>query len=321
MSKYKYSLALLDSARAFLESGVQHACSAKSNGWKFEAKIGRMQPTDAWATKSGEWKFALLHTVIALELLAKARIAFEDPHRIVRGKVDDLHFEQGEFQSINIDEAFRRAGFRLTGRPLAAFTALKAARNRLVHFRETSSPEETKALVAAGLHLFFDLHETHFSDEQAPRGAKCMVELAQDLSTFRDFVACRMEDLASRLQSADRPRTRHLSECQRCLQEADVIVDESVVCLFCGYRQSIQDCAAWLSKDCSVELCPVCNRPAVAKNRYTKNEEPTYECFCCGYFRGPEPPGWNDEGKPMSRLRSVADVRERQPSVVRERIP
>ena len=267
-----------------------------------------MRPTDAWATKSGEWKFALLHTVIALEILAKARVAFEDPHRIVRGKVDDLHFERGEFQSINIEEAFRRAGFRLTGRPLAAFMALKAARNRLVHFRETANPEQTRALVAAGFHLFFDLHETHFSDKQYPLAVGWLGELAQDLSTFRDFIACRMEELAGRLQSAERPRTRYLSECQRCLQEADVIEGDNVVCLFCGYRQSVRECAERLSRDSSVEVCPACHRPGVIKRHHAKNQEPTYECFCCGYFRGPEHPGWVDgEGKPLSRLRSVAN--------------
>lgn len=270
MSKYKYPFALFDSARQFLESAVRYA----------------------GARDASEWKFALLHTTTALELLAKARISFENPHLIVRGKVDDLRFDRGEFQSINLDEAFqclnRTTGFTLSDKQQAVLASLKASRNRLVHFMDTTTEEEIRALVASGLDLFFELHAAEFSEEEDPRQAKSMAELAEELTKFRDFVACRMANLAVRLRELERPRTLHFEECQRCLQDADVIIDDKVICLFCGDRRSIRDAAEWLSDDQSVEVCPECHRPAVAKHQVQGRLEPTYECFCCGYFRGPE---------------------------------
>lgn len=286
MSKYKHPIALFGSARQFLESAVRHAHERDPN----------------------EWKFALLHTTVALELLAKARIAFEDPHQIARGKVDDLRFDRGEFNSINLREAFQLlkeiTGFSLSAKHQTALARMRDARNRLVHFTDGASAEMTKALVASGLDLFFELHEAEFRDEEDPYGARSMTELVQKLAEFRDFVACRMASLIPKLNTAERPRTRHLAECQMCLQEADVIVGDSVMCLFCGDQLTIRDRAELLSDDQSVEECPVCHRPAVAKRHIRENMEATYECFCCGYFRGPEI-NWSDaRGEHLPRLRT-----------------
>ncbi|MDY7094136.1 MAG: hypothetical protein SX243_14295 [Acidobacteriota bacterium] len=286
MSKFKYPFALFDSARQFLESAVRHA---------------RERDPD-------EWKFALLHTITALELLAKARIAFEDPHEIALGDVDNLRFDRGEFKSINLDEAFRRlkrvSGFSLSATRKASLAKVKAARNRLVHFTAGASAEETRALVAFGLDLFFELHESEFRDEEEPWGARSIADLIRDLSDFHDFVACRMASLSPRLKTAERPQTRHLAECQICLQEADIIADDSVTCLFCGYALSIRAWAEFLSDDQSVEDCPACRRTAVAKYHIFESGSATYECFCCGYFRGPEIK-WSD-GKEgfLPRMRS-----------------
>jgi len=288
MSKYKYPFALFARAREFLESAVRHACEPDA----------------------GEWKFALLHTTTALELLAKARIAFVDPHLIARGEVDDLRFDHGEFQSINLDEAFqclkRTTGFSLSAKQRTALARLKASRNRLVHFTDNATEEETRALVASGLDLFFELHEAEFKNEEDPWRARGMAELAEELSRFRGFVVCRMASLAGRLRESERPRTHHFSECQGCLQEADVIVADSVMCLFCGYRLTIREAAELLSDDQSVEDCPVCHRPAVAKHQTAGEHEATYECFCCGYFRGPEIKWGDGRGGVLPRLRTFA---------------
>ena len=294
MSRYKHPFALFGSARQFLESAVRHA---------------RERDPD-------EWKFALLHTTTALELLAKARIAFEDPHEIALGDVDDLRFDRGEFRSINLDEAFRRlkelSGFSLSASHKASLAKVKAARNRLVHFTDGASAEETRALVAFGLDLFFELHESEFGDEEDPWGARSMADLIWDLSEFRDFVACRMASLGPRLKSAERPQTRHLAECQRCLQEADIIADDSAMCLFCGYKLSIRDWTESLSDDQSVEDCPVCHRPAVAKHHILENGNTTYECFCCGYFRGPEIKWSDGKGGFLPRVRSFVESNTEQ---------
>ena len=264
MSKYKCPFALFGRARQLLESAVRIVHGHDDR----------------------EWKIALLHITTALELLVKARIAFEDPHLIVCGKVDDLCFDNGDFQSINLDEAFRRlertTGFALSADQRDALNKLKDSRNRLVHFIDSATKEEIRALVGFGMSLFFELHEAEFKDEEDPWQARSMEKLAGELSKFRDFVACRMASLAGRLKESERPRSHHFSECQNCLQEADVIVNDSVVCLFCGYRCTIRDAAESISDDRSVEDCPVCHRSAVAKLQIAREHEATYECLCCG---------------------------------------
>lgn len=286
MSKYKYPFALFASARQFLESAVRIVHGHDER----------------------EWKIALLHITTALELLVKARIAFEDPHHIACGKVDDLRFDNGDFKSINLDEAFRRlertTGFALSADQRNALNKLKASRNRSVHFMDSATKEEIRALVGFGMSLFFELHEAEFKDEEDPRQARSMEELAGELYEFRDFVACRMASLAGRLKESERPRSHHFAECPNCLQEADVIVNDSVICLFCGYRRTIRDVAELRSDDRSVEDCPVCHRPAVAKSQVASEYEATYECLCCGYFRGPEVK-WSDvKGDIIPRLRN-----------------
>ena len=159
--------------------------------------------------------------------------------------------------------------------------------------------------MSSGLDVFFHLHEVEFGDEDDPWGARSMADLAHDLSEFHDFVVCRMASISDRLKSLERPRTLHVSECQRCLQEADIISGDDIVCLFCGYRLSIRDRTELLSDDHSVEDCPVCHRPTVATHKMKKGQEATHECFCCGYFRGPEIKWVDGEGRQVPRLRAV----------------
>ena len=153
---------------------------------------------------------------------------------------------------------------------------------------ENSTEAEIRALVASGLDLFFELHESEFKNEEDPWQAKSMTEMAVQLSELREFVTCRMASIADKLRESERPRTHHFSECPRCLQDAVTILDESIICLFCGYGVTIHEAAEMLSEDQSVENCPVCHRPAIAKHQIFSGKDPTFECFCCGYFRGPE---------------------------------
>ena len=290
MSTLGHSFALFASAREFAESAVHYAQSRDSH----------------------EWKFALLHITTALELLAKARIAFHDPRLVVDGKVDDLQFERGEFRSIGMDQALQRlsqmTGFSLDRRQTAALNAVRRLRNRTVHFADSTSTDEMKAVVAAGLDLFFEVATAERDTEDNLREAREMVKLTQDLSRFREFITCRMASLSDQLRSSECPRTYHFRECGRCLQDAAVIVDDSIVCLFCGDRLGLSDAAALLSDDNSVEMCPKCGRPSVARHE-RKGFESTYECFCCGDYRGPELHWVDHQGNLCPRLRDFADDR------------
>lgn len=281
---YKHGFALLANARAFLESATEY--------------VGR--------NEVDEKRFAVLHLVTALELLLKARLAMNDPRLLVsHGKpVTDDAFERGDFHSVGMERAIElmtNAGvLNLSDRQLRQLATLRAMRNRVTHFVDAASAVETRSALGAGLHLFIEIHNAEFSDDDVYR-AKPMGEITEELSRCDEFVKERLEHLSARLQSAVRPRTHWFDECSNCLQDATVIIDENVNCLFCGTTSTIRDHAECISDDSKVESCPACSRASVACHRWPTGE-PTYECICCGHLKG-RAIQWQDASGLISRLK------------------
>jgi hypothetical protein len=267
---YKHGFALLANARAFLESATEY--------------VGR--------NNVDEKRFAVLHLVTALELLLKAKLAMSDPRLLMsRGKaVTDDAFERGDFHSVGMERAIELmtdAGLlQLSDRQLRQLATLRGMRNRVTHFVDAASAVETRAALGAGLHLFIEIHNAEFSDDDVYR-AKPMREVTEELSRCDEFVKARLEHLSASLQSAVRPRTHWFSECSNCLQDATVIIGENVESLFCGTTSTIRDHAECISEDSNVESCPECGRASVACRRWRAGEL-TYECICCGHFQGGE---------------------------------
>ena len=172
-------------------------------------------------------------------------------------------------------------------------------RNRTVHYIDPGDTAALKAAVAAGLNLFLEINNAEFLDEDL-YGAKSMHQLAVELHEYDDFVNERLSSLSDRLCAAVRPRTNHTDECSDCLQDAAIIDGDDVRCLFCGKGMTVRDFAELKSDDRTVESCPSCGRQSVFRYQW-KAREPTYECFCCGHFRGPEVT-WCDEKGSIPRL-------------------
>jgi hypothetical protein len=282
---YKYAFSLLRNARAFIESAVDYA---------------RRDRRD-------QWKFAILHLATALELLLKAKLAVTDHRQLVAGKkaqITERQFDEGNFKSIGIEECIERldrtCGFSLNNRQRQVITTLRNLRNRVAHYIDPSGDTAAlKAVAAAGLNLFIEINNAEFLDED-PYGARTIPQLVVDLHKYDDFVKERLSSLSERLHSATRPRTRHTDECSHCLQDAAIIIDDEVQCLFCGNGMAVREFAELMSDDGTVEICPACGRLSVARHGQ-KECEPTYECFCCGYFRGSELK-WSDGKVEIPRL-------------------
>lgn len=281
--KYKYAFALLGNARAFVESAVEYA---------------RLDRQDLW-------KFAVIHVTTALELLLKARLAIEDHQHLVAGKtpVSDRQFDEGNFHSIGIEECIdklsRIIGFTLSSRQRQVLSTLRSLRNRVAHYIDPGDKMALKAAVAAGLSLFVDINHTQFQDDD-PYGAGEIPQFVEELTRYKDFVSERLSSLSGHLGLAPRPRTHHADECSHCLQDATVIDGENLRCLFCGHAMEVWEFADLISHDGTVKTCPSCDRRSVSKYQ-RQNDSPTYECFCCGHFTGPEL-RWQDVNAAIPRL-------------------
>ena len=285
---YKYAFSLLGNARAFVESAVDYA---------------RQDNRD-------QWKFAILHLTTALELLLKARLAITDHKLLVAGKaqITERQFDEGDFKSVGIEECIEKldriCGFSLNSHQRHVIRMLRNLRNRVAHYIDPSGDTAAlKAAAAAGLNLFIEINNAEFRDEDT-YGARTMPQIVVDIYKYDDFVKERLSSLSERLHSAVRPRTHHTDECSHCLQDATVIAGDNVPCLFCGHGMTVQECAELISEDGSVEKCPKCSRQAVAKHQW-KDREATYECFCCGHFRGPELKWCDRNGAGIPRLHPV----------------
>lgn len=250
--------------------------------------------------------FAVLHLMTALELLLKARVAIKDPLLLVaNGKsVTVESFSRGDFRSIGVEDAIELLTganlLNLTDRQVKQLTTLRSMRNRVTHFVHGAGSIEARTALGAGIHLFIEIHNAEFSDDEV-YSRRSMRSLAEDLRQCDEFVRERLDQLSYQLNSSTRPRTRYFSECLYCLQDATVITGENITCLFCGRTATVQDTADLYSNGETVEFCPVCERPSVVCH-LNSGDEPTYECICCGYFRGPEIRWCNLLG-PITRLR------------------
>ena len=288
--KYRIAYQLFDSAHAFFESAVT---LAKERGKQ-------------------ESKSAALHLGIAIEVLAKARLASEDLQLLVRGArpLDEAALLRGDFHSIGMEEAFveldRRRLHRPTPRQSKVLGSLRDLRNRLVHFVASAPQEEVQAIVLSAANLFLELHSTLFAGWEPPYGVRNIVEVSADLADIEAFVAERIEALRERIETSARPRTHYFDECSRCLQDATTIEGEEFVCLFCSERRTIESFTRMISEDKSVSQCTECRRMSVAMQKVDP-EQPTHECVCCGHCEGPEPRWAEFRGPSIPRLHNRPD--------------
>jgi len=220
-----------------------------------------------------------------------------------KAQITEGQFDEGDFKSVGIEECIEMldctCGFSLNNRQRLVITTLRNLRNRVAHYIDPGADTAAlKAATAAGLNLFIEINNAGFRDAD-PHGARTMPQLVVELHKYDGFVKERLSSLSERLHSAVRPRTHHTDECPHCLQDAAIIIDDEVQCLFCGHGMAVREFAELRSDDGTVEICPACGRPSVAKYQ-RRDREPTYECFCCGYFRGHELEwrDWNGVGIP-----------------------
>ena len=265
--KYHYGTELFHSAREHFKAAVEFLS----------------------ADEEHSHSFGILHIAIALELLAKARLASKDLQLIVRGrrKPTDAEFRIGAFQSIGIEEAFESLETlglaHLDDSQRFALTSIRNLRNSVVHFLEQTGRLASLEPVFGAASLFLDIHELELADWRASDVFPRLNYSLNLLTRMKGFVPVRMAALRSKLVASMRPCSAHMDECYQCLQDAATISGEDIVCLYCGASYAVHIVAEEMSRDRSVSVCPQCALHSIIACTQCRPDTISHECFCCGY--------------------------------------
>lgn len=251
---------LLENAEDFLREAVRYA----------RASTGR------------DWKYAVVHLCVALELILKAILAkehwslvFENVNEASKEKLTTGGFRSARFETA-LERAQRIVGMQIGPKDLRYLRALHEIRNRLIHFADTVNIDQVKALVARGLSVFFDLRKDYLGAE---RGLE--YEINQALRDFGKYVTERMRSLSQELERAERPQ-RWFRSCPACAQDALAIAPSElrIRCLFCGGEYTFAELAE--HSDGAGGPCPQCAIGALGFVLFN-NDDGQFVCVYCGF--------------------------------------
>ena len=275
---------LAENAHDFMESAIQYTKSDKPLNWKY----------------------AIIHLAIALELLMKS-ILEKEHWSFIFDDIDNAskrHLNSGDFKSVDFENALKRlkelAGITLEERDRKYLRKIRQIRNKLTHFSISINIDELKSIVARGINIFIKLYQ-EYSDSDAE---EYIFSLNNDLKEFDRYVSLRLAELRPILGSSDRPPWQFTS-CPSCWQNSLIINDSMVACLFCGNQFTFQELAEYSEDICG--RCPDCEIGYLGLILYN-NEDGEYICTRCGFtseYCYNKECGrcgeiyWDEEGSPM----------------------
>jgi hypothetical protein len=258
---YKFSLSLTDNAFDFLYDGIEYA--KKDN--------------------NRDWKYALLHTANAIELMMKAVLEKEHWSLLFENldNADKEMLTRGDFQSVKFETAHKRlksiVGIDFSPNEEKYLTKIREKRNRITHFSVELHIEEVKSIIAKGIGVFLKLYkeietEENFDDK--------LHHINSELLGFQKYVDLRLAEIRKETKDSEIPDSIFLT-CLICLQETIVIDDKykQLLCKFCGAEFSHEDMANYAS-DGYGGACPECLDGALA---FLKDSN-EYICTKCGFL-------------------------------------
>lgn len=227
------------------------------------------------------WKYSLLNLACGLELILKARLdrehwslLFADVNKASKDKM-----KQGDFLSVDFETGLNRlkniSGVHLHFKTEKDLKTIRKIRNRIIHFTVDVDISELKGLVAKGINIFIEFYKENFEEDDS-----FIYDLSETLVEFEEFVISRLKSLEDELKASERP-AGFIKECDRCLQNALILEDDIVKCLFCGNKISPRELAENLT-ECGVEICPECSEETFIFILYN-NEEGDFICVSCGF--------------------------------------
>lgn len=251
------TLDLLDNAETFLREAANHALQGSERSWVL----------------------AVVNLAIALELTLKAvlrsehwTLLFDDV-----GKASKAALGKGQFKTVGFAEALRRCreigGVGLETKDMKYLDDLNRLRNQALHYEFSRNVEQLRGLVARGLNIF-----NHLYSKKLKQGSRLPAEISAQLLKFDKYVAERMRRLRPQLKHKRRPAFR---ECLDCRQNALVVADGALRCLFCETQTTAKELAR-SSGECDAGPCPACDSGRLCLVVFN-NDEAGEVCVLCGY--------------------------------------
>ena len=205
-----------------------------------------------------EWKYAVLHLAAGIELLLKARLS-EVHWSLIFANVDKAtkgSLQAGKFRSVGVESAMSRlrniAEVQFDDKTLTDLEYIRNLRNRIQHFGFAMSIDQTKSVMARGLHFAKSFLEKELGSALVDKNKDILDGIYVQLSGFDEFVDIRIGQIEHRLNT-----TQVLIECAFCLQKTLEVGGQIGHCHFCNSDLTFSDLRSFHSK-ITVSDCHEC---------------------------------------------------------------
>jgi hypothetical protein len=248
-----------------------------------------------WYLEDYNFKTALVNSAICVELLLKAKIAFNNWKNIfnnpLKASAKDLY--SGKFQSIKYSKCLEKIeeiyNIKFPPGIIEQYKKLGEIRNRLVHFKYEYNEVSFISLIVFNIDFFIEFYRKYiFIDFNQEKDRT--IEFDLKLKHVKEYTKQRSKSILDEINKENhiRPLTYYYEECNQCLQHFLIILDKSKIkCMYCGDIINIQEDAVFYSIDKKLSVkCPTCTFDSLIN---IKNDG--QECVICGYYTK-EPTKW-----------------------------
>ncbi len=200
-------------------------------------------------------KYSVINFHAAIELFLKARLMSEHWSLIIspKNEPDWLEFQQGKFNSVNLEEAAKRlekaAQSGLSGKQISAFRSVSKHRNQMVHFfhqAETSEYDERRirGIVKEQLKAWYFLHDLLLCQWQSvfEEWSTQISEIDVKLREHHEFLKVVFDELKPTITNQEN-KSYEFQECPSCgfnseQHETELNEIYSSECLVCGLKEN-----------------------------------------------------------------------------------
>jgi hypothetical protein len=233
--------------------------------------------------ETNDWKFAILHTVSAIELSLKLRL--QDEHwSLIFSDIDQANIDKlktGDFKSVTLKDSIERIKNILQDDLIDEvknkLIELYDLRNKIQHYQISVNSNELLSKVAFGVNFVLD-ELRRVQDDADFEEVKSLYKAVLDkCDSFQEFVAARFALIKSEVEGET------LIECPQCWNKTLIISGgEKPFCPYCMYSDTIEGLADQLNEKENIEICPECEVEACIYMITGAEDYMEWVCLSCG---------------------------------------